>query len=32
MEQINTNELILKLINGSYKEFSENIVIFLEMV
>lgn len=31
MEQINTNELILKLINGSYKEFSENIVIFLEM-
>lgn len=32
MEKINTDELIKKLISGSYEEFCKNIVVFLEVV
>ena len=32
MDQANTEELILKLISGTYEEFCKNIVVFLEIV
>jgi len=32
MEQINTDELISKLITGTYEEFFKNIILFLEIV
>jgi len=32
MEQINTDELISKLIIGTYEEFFKNIILFLEIV
>jgi len=32
MEKINTDELITKLISGTYEEFCKNIVVFLEIV
>ncbi|XP_018342678.1 PREDICTED: synembryn isoform X2 [Trachymyrmex septentrionalis] len=31
MDQANTEELILKLISGTYEEFCKNIVVFLEI-
>lgn len=32
MEKVNTDELIPKLISGTYEEFCENIVVFLKLV
>lgn len=32
MEKVNTDELISKLISGTYEEFCDSIVVFLEIV
>lgn len=31
MEQVNSDDVISKLISGTYEEFCENIVVFLKI-